>query len=404
MKAQRAVGLSLSWLRVTAVFLIDVAVLALAGHWPGDPRAASYVWWSGVGIAVLTTITALVTYGRVALVSALGARVLDRFADPETMLTAGCTSGIDDHRRYGRAPVGIREYQGRLVAVIAVSAPPATPSGRHHRGAASTVALPVDLVADRLRQFDVRLDGIDIVTVGTRGDDRDHDQDTVAADPEGSDEHASATSGPGHRNTWLVLRMDPQRNVAAVAARDSVAATLGAATERLVNVLDGRQITARALTAAEFAGVDTAVLAGLQPAGVRPRRRRLKQSQAKGYVTSFWMSPRDITSENLDRLWLPETPEINATVVTVRLAGAHRRTEVSVLVRYHGDGRLPKDVRAGLNRLTGRQLTAVHTSLPAPARRLTPVVPVRELQAGEQLVVSVDSAAQQPAVPVVAAP
>ncbi|MGH3562391.1 MAG: type VII secretion protein EccE, partial [Mycobacterium sp.] len=345
MKAQRIFGLDLSWPRVTAVFLIDVAVLVLASHWPGESPADTYAWWSGVGIAVLVTITALTTYRRVPLTSALAARVLDRFADPEAILTEGRTRAVDHHRRYGRELVGIREYQDRLVAVIAVGGPAAEPSGRHHRGAASTVALPVEPVAAGLRQFDVRLDGIDIVSVGTRS--AAGDDEGAAADAPGTPD---AHSAPDHRNTWLVLRMDPQRNVGAVAARDSVASTLAAAAERLAHDLDGRRITAWVVTAEEFADLDTAVLAGLQPARVRQRRRRLKQKQPEGpksFVTSFWVSPQDITSENLECLWLPET---DTTAVTIRLVPRHGRTEVSVLVRYHSGGRLRREAWAGLNR------------------------------------------------------
>ena len=67
------------------------------------------------------------------------------------------------------------------------------------------------------------------------------------------------------RSTWLVLRMNPQHNVAAVAARDSVACTLVAATERLAQDLDGRSCAARPLTADEIVEVDDAVLADLEP-------------------------------------------------------------------------------------------------------------------------------------------
>ena len=64
--------------------------------------------------------------------------------------------------------------------------------------------------------------------------------------------------------------MNPQRNVAAVAARDSLASTLAAATERLAQDLDGQSCAARPLTAAEIAEVDNAVLADLEPTWSRP--------------------------------------------------------------------------------------------------------------------------------------
>jgi len=126
-----------------------------------------------------------------------------------------------------------------------------------------------------------------------------------------------------------------------------------------------------------------AVAAGLQPASTRPGWRRLKHRD--GYATSFWVSPRYITSGTLDRLWLPDT---DATVVTIRLtAVADGRTEVSAWVRYHSGERLGKDVSAGLNLLTGRQLAAVQASLPAPAQRPPLVVPSRALRDHEQFAV-----------------
>ncbi|MDT7722653.1 MAG: hypothetical protein QOE94_3664, partial [Mycobacterium sp.] len=103
-------------------------------------------------------------------------------------------------------------------------------------------------------------------------------------------------------------------------------------------------------------------------------------------VTSFWVSPQDITSETLDWLWLHDT---DATVVTIRLTAGAGRAEVSAWVRYHSAEQLGKDVRAGLNRLTGRQLAAVHASLPAPAKRPPLVVPARALRDDEQLAVRV---------------
>ena len=72
---------------------------------------------------------------------------------------------------------------------------------------------------------------------------------------------------------------------------------------------DGARLP-RPLTADELAEVDTAVVAGLQPASTRPGLDRLKHID--GYATSFWVSPWDITSETLDQLWLADT---DATVV-----------------------------------------------------------------------------------------
>ena len=98
------------------------------------------------------------------------------------------------------------------------------------------------------------------------------------------------------------------------------------------------------------------------------------------------MSPQDITSETLDQLWVHDT---DATVVTIRLTAAVGWAWVSAWVRFHSRERLGKDVRAGLNRLIGRQLAAVRASLPAPATRPLLVVPARVLEDDEQLAVRV---------------
>jgi type VII secretion protein EccE len=390
MRAQPRYGLALSWPRSTAVFLIDVAVLALASHWPSAWQTDHIAWWVGVAITVLVTVAAVLTYRRTPLTSALAARVLDRFADPEVILLEGRTPAIDHRRRFARDVVGIREYRGRLVSVIAVDGREDALSGRHRHPTVSSTALPIAMIADGLRQFDLRLDAIDIVSVGRRRSPTDRD---------GSD-HGRAVSDEQNspidqRDTWLVLRMDPLRNLDAVAARDSVASALAAATERLAHDLGTGRCAARPLTAAEIAGVDTAVLADLRPAHVRARRRRLKYIEPEGpkeFVTSFWVSPRDITSETLDQLWRSDT---DATVLTIRLTPRDGGTEVSAWVRYHTGQRFRKDVWAGLNRLTGRQLVAVCASLPVPRQRSPLKVPARELRDHEELAMPLGRTPQQ---------
>jgi len=363
-------------MRVTTVFLIDIGILVLAGRWPGDPQVAVYVWWSGVGVAVLVALIALLTYRRMPISAMWSAWLSDQVADPEAALSRGRTPAVDHHRRFGRETVGMREHQGRLVTVISVGGRAAPATGRHRRGIEPMI-LPVERLAAGLRQFDVRLDSVDIVSVGTRSAPRDADDPDIEENP----------SMPDHRYTWVVLRMDPQNNVNAVAARDSLAATLAAATERLAEDIDGRHLSARVVRADEFDAVDEAVLAGVEAAQLR---HRLFRARPAGHVTAFWMSPDDISEENIEHLWYPET---NATVVTVRLApGGGRTTGVSVLVRYHSAEKLSKGVRAALNRFVGRrQLDAVCASLPAPTAHRRMLVPGRDLQDGETLPISVDA-------------
>ncbi|ORW89849.1 hypothetical protein AWB92_21035 [Mycobacterium sp. IEC1808] len=377
MKAQPRLGLALSWPKTTSAFLIDVAVLVVVRKLAGGPQTA--MWWGGVAVAVVATAALLLTYRGITVISALARWLWDwsapdiwdsspepaaALSTPESaptrgeILNPGCTAAIDHRRRFGRRVVGVRGYRGQLVAVVALDGPADAPP--HHQTASSTT-LPVLAVATGLHHFDVRLDAIDIVSVRRR--------------------HAADGSPAGfeHR-TWLVLRMDPQRNVGAVAARDSLASTLAAVVERLVDDLNGRRCAARPLTADEFAEVDAAVAAGLQPASTRSGLRHLKCFD--GYATSFWVSPQDITSETLDRLWLDDT---DVTVLTIRLSAAAGRVHASAWVRYHSAEPLGNDVCVGLNRLVARQLAAVHASLPAPVKRPPLVVPGRPLRDDERL-------------------
>jgi len=387
MKAQRRFGLSLSWARVTAVFLVDILILLVASHcpesWQGTHRIA---FWVGVGLAVLVTLLSLVTHHGLTVTSGLVTWLWDWSADPGSTLAVGLTPAVDYHRRFGRDTVGARGYEGRLVTVIAVDVGDDDAAARHrHRTLPAT--LPVQSVADGLRQFDIHLDGIDIVSVKVRRG--GNAAELSKLEDLGPEERGLVNDQPASYvcRTWLVLRMNPQRNVAAVAARDSLASTLVAATERLAQDLNGLTCAARPLTAEELAEVDSAVLADLQPTWSRPGWRHLKHFN--GFVTSFWLTPTDITTEMLDELWRLETPEVGATVLTVRLVARGGRPQLAAWVRYHSDSRLPREVSARLNRLTGRQLAAVRASLPAPTTHALLVVPSRPLYDDDELVLSV---------------
>ncbi|GLE51399.1 type VII secretion protein EccE [Mycobacterium montefiorense] len=384
MKAQRRFGLSLSWARVTVVFLVVVAILLIASHCPDSWQGTHHIaWWVGVGISVIITLLSLVTHHGLTVTSGLAGWLWDWSADPGTTLAAGCTPALDYQRRFGRDKVGVREYDGRLVTVIALDGDDDA-AARHRQRSAPPASILVRSVATGLRQFDVHLDGIDIVSVQMRRG--GNAAELSKLDKLGPEESGLVSEQPASyvRRTWLVLRMNPQSNVAAVAARDSLASTLVAATERLVQDLEAPGCAPRPLTSEEIAEVDSAVLADLEPTWSRPGWRYLKHFN--GFATSFWLTPSDITTETLEELWLPDA---EATVVTIQLTADDGRPEVSGWVRYHSDSRLPRGVSSGLNRLTGRQLAAVRASLPAPTTRPLLVVPTRGLLEDDDLVLQV---------------
>lgn len=384
MKAQRRFGLSLSWPRVTAVFVAVIVILAVASHCPDSWQGPHHIaFWVGVGLAVLVTLLSVVTHHGVTVTSGLFTWLWDWSADPGTALAAGCTPALDYQRRFGRDKVGVREHDGLLVSAIAVDDGEDENAARHRHRAGPATLLVRD-VAEGLRQFDIHLDGIDIISVRVRRG--GNAAELSKLEDWGPEEWGLVSDEPTSyvRRTWLVLRMNPQHNVAAVASRDSLAATLVAATERLAQDLDGQTCSARPLTGDQLVEIDKAVLADLEPTWSRPGWRHLKHFN--GFATSFWLTPSDITTEALDELLQPET---GATVLTIRLTTDGGPPQVSTWVRYHSDSRLPREIASGLNRLTGRQLAAVRASLPAPTTRPLLVVPSRALHEDDELMLSV---------------
>ena len=79
--------------------------------------------------------------------------MFDPSPDPEARSSPECTRAID-HHRFGRDVAGAREYEGQLVAVIAVDGSAYAPSGRHQRQKESSATLPVAAVGAVLRQSD----------------------------------------------------------------------------------------------------------------------------------------------------------------------------------------------------------------------------------------------------------
>lgn len=391
MKGPRGLGLALSWPWATSAFLFDVALLALVGHLP-DGGLGTGAWWAGVTVAAAVTTAAVLTYHGITIATASARWVWpwlsyigESSPGPYATSSPGCTPAINHRRRFGRGVVGVREHRGRLVGMIAVEEVTDFPSDGHQHQTGSTVTLPVAAVAAALHQFDVSLDTIDIVSARKK----------PATHPSAPETVHPADDADIEQGTWLVLRMDPQLNVAAVAARDSIASTLAAAVERLSRDLDGWRCTVRPVTGDEFPQVDAAVAAGLRPFSTRRGWRHLKYFDK--YATSFWVSPRQITSEALETLWLPDT---DATVVTIRLTTAPAGPpEVSAWVRYHSTEPLSKDFWADtvLNRLISHQLAAVLASMPAPTRHPPLVVPARALREHERLAVRVDHVAARAA-------
>lgn len=369
MKSSFPLGVAAGWGRVVAVFVVDVAVIAGAAAAAGRPG-----WWVGVGLAALIMVLALLCW-RGAPLLALAWRSATR-RRPQV----GAAGELADYQRtFGSGPVGIRAVGPHLVAVVAVDGPPHSPSVLDYPRVESLAKLPLEAVAAGLDQFDVHLEGIDIVSAGARRAPKTHHPYAPVYSAEVGDHPAV-----GQRRTWLVVRLNALESARAIVWRESVAATMSAAAEWLAAELTSLRIPSRVLSAAQIRAADEALLAGIDPAGLAAGWGRLRH--AGGYVQTYWMSPGDISSTSIDRLWAPDT---EATAVSIQLRRTDNgATSMGVMVRYHTGGPLAEPPLTGLNPLVGRHDAALSAGLlSAGADALK--VPARELAPGEKVAVPI---------------
>jgi type VII secretion protein EccE len=363
MRSTFPLGVALGEARVITAFLAAVGLL-----WSGSRCHGPWVVWVTAAVAAAAVALILVSWRRAPLTS-----LLARWPVPADELVS--VPQARDHRlRWTDGQVAIRAVADELIAVVAVDGPSHTPSVLDNHRVASATTLPVGVVAEALRQFDVTLSGIDILSVGHRRASKSHHHSAHAYSGMVGDHGAV-----GRRRTVCVLRMNSLDNVAAVACRDSVAATLDACAQRLAHELTARHLPARVVDAAELADIDEALTGGVAQ---NPRPRWSGLCHAGGWVCTYWVSPRDITTDTLDRVWAPDTDH-TATAVQLR-PSPNGGVAVGMLVRYATAGPQKHAPITGLNPLSGRHELGLRAGL-ADARSPVVTAPARVLGDGENL-------------------
>jgi len=365
MRAMFPFGLTVKWTRLVIVFALVVVTTAatlglLRGPW-------AIVAASVVGLLVVTVV--LVTWRGAPLSGLLWGRLRRRHLKAST----GAES-VEHRLRWTTTETAIRADDFDLVAVVAVDGPSHSPSVLDHHQVQSAATLPVNVVAEALRQFDVTLSGIDIVSAGHRRAPTSHHHysDTYTGIV---GDHAAV----GQRRTWCILRLNSFDNVAAIASRDSVAATLAACAHRLATELSAHRCPARVVGSDELSDIDVALLNG---ESLDAQARWSGLTTVTGTVASYSVTPAEISTATLDRLWSPDT---DATATTVQLRPAPGGgVNIGVLVRYTTAAPQLRPPLTGLNPLSGRHDLALLAGLVDPS---TPAVlaPQRLLEHHERM-------------------
>ena len=411
--------------------VIGAEVVAIAAFAALPPHR--FGWWPLAAITAVAVVLLLVTVHRrnAARWVADRARWLRqrRYATP-----VGAAVDIS----HGGRVCAVRTADNEAVTMIRVD-------GRAHeptflRG--STVSptsnvLPLQTLAGLLQQPGGLQLGIDITSVGYRvrtGTGYPQLYSTLLAD----------RGAAGQRSTHLIVRLDIRESIRGLSYRRSIGSAAAAATERIVKALEQQGIRAAPLNGEEQDAVleqlsvglalaparpvpaeDADDLADLQavedfedfeaamrerdeqrvaalavgvrhraPAGAddehpRARRVRLRSEvgwntiNAKpGFLTSYYFSPEDITSDVFNQMWSLRSDDI-VHVTMLRQQHHGGPVSVSALVRTNDPRRPEQPPTLFLNPLPGEQYAAALRAAPTSQPRLK--LPTRVLDAPDKL-------------------
>lgn len=219
--------------------------------------------------------------------------------------------------------------------------------------------VPVRALFDCLRQFDITLDSIDIISQGARSS--GHTGMAAVYD---------AVLGPlpaiAQRSVYIATRFDPSRCAEAVrrrgGGRDGILRAAATATRRVANRLTEGGLRPQILTASGIAGATNQLSDGANLATVEETWEMCRDGQFR--LCTFAVAPDMLTTAGLGLLWT--VPSYSTTVcLSLREDTAHDQVQVRGLVRFDSEVGIPAQLR-GLTQLRGLQFAALACTLPIP--------------------------------------
>ncbi|MBF6224115.1 type VII secretion protein EccE [Nocardia abscessus] len=252
---------------------------------------------------------------------------------------------------------GVNEVGDTLIAMIQLAPNLDLPTVISERTLYTEDTIPVDVLLPMLDQFGVAVD-IDIVTTGQR----------VRSSGSYSmlyDQLIGSHPVVGDRLTWLVVRLDQERNLAALSKRGPCAVVapkaLASATHRIAGRLRERGIAAHALPAAALRDATRLLHAGVELSDLRETWSNLQSSVPGRCVTSFLIDWTRLGGVGLDDCW---TWNRGRTTLVVSLTDDTAGPRA--LVRFIGPA-VTTEPPDYLRLLGGDQSTALLASLPTGA-------------------------------------
>ncbi|CRZ17731.1 type VII secretion protein EccE [Mycolicibacterium neworleansense] len=220
--------------------------------------------------------------------------------------------------------------------------------------------VPVQALLDCLRQFDITLESIDVISQGARS--AGHTDVAAVYD---------SVLGPlpaiAQRTVWIAVRFNPSRCAEAVRRRggdrDGILRAATTATRRVANRLAEAGLQPQFLSASGIAAATNQLSDGVNLGTVEETWEDCREGHFR--LSSFAVQPHMLTTAGLGLLWT--VPSYSTTVcLSLREAADEDLIEVRGLARFDSDVRVPTELR-GLTPLHGQQFSALAATLPIPA-------------------------------------
>lgn len=219
--------------------------------------------------------------------------------------------------------------------------------------------VPVQALLDCLRQFDITLESIDIISQGARS--AGHTDVAAVYD---------SVLGPlpaiAQRTVWIAVRFNPSRCAEAVRRRggdrDGILRAATTATRRVANRLAEAGLQPQFLSASGIAAATNQLSDGVNLGTVEETWEDCREGHFR--LSSFAVQPNMLTTAGLGLLWT--VPSYSTTVcLSLRESTEEDVVQVRGLVRFDSDVRVPTQLR-GLIPLHGQQFSALAATLPIP--------------------------------------
>lgn len=260
-----------------------------------------------------------------------------------------------------RAGGGVRYQDGVAVAAVQLLGKAHTPT--LFTGSTSTYtenAFDIAELLPLLRQsLGLRIDSLSVITAGARRrstGDYARVYDTLIGTPPYA----------GQRETWLVLRSSALDNAEALRWRTSVGTATLAAAQRVCAAMRQQGIRAKVATATDIVEMERR----LGRSALEPLNRRWRSVRSdSGWLTTYWYTPEDITSEKLAQTWSARADGIVQNVALFGHEAGPATVTATLTVRSAQPPTAPLNTM--LRTLPGEQAKAIAANLcgPLPALR-----------------------------------